>query len=70
MVHRNILIFILILYFAGQKESINRYFRRTVKDIPLFGYTCVIDTELARPFCFLFLSLPVDTQLGVSARWP
>ncbi len=35
---------------TGQKGTINRYVRRQVRDVPLFGYPCVIDMELAQVF--------------------
>ena len=35
---------------TGQKGTINRYVRRQVRDVPLFGYPCVIEVELAQVF--------------------
>ncbi len=35
---------------TGQKGTINRYVRRQVRDVPLFGYPCVIEMELAQVF--------------------
>ena len=35
---------------TGKKGTINRYVRRKIKDIPLFGYPCLIDIELAQVF--------------------
>jgi len=35
---------------SGKKGTINRYVRRQVRDVPLFGYPCVIDMELAQVF--------------------
>ena len=35
---------------TGQKGTINRYVRRQVRDMPLFGYPCVIEMELAQVF--------------------
>ena len=35
---------------TGKKGSINQHVRRQVRDIPLFGYPCVIDIELAQVF--------------------
>ncbi len=35
---------------TGRKGTINRYVRRQVRDVPLFGYPCVIDIELAQVF--------------------
>jgi transposase len=35
---------------TGQKGTINRYVRRQVRDMPLFGYPCVIEVELAQVF--------------------
>ena len=32
------------------KGTINRYVRRQVRDVPLFGYPCTIDVELAQVF--------------------
>jgi len=31
---------------SGKKGTINRYVRRQVRDVPLFGYPCVIEMEL------------------------
>ena len=33
-----------------QKGTVNRYVRRQVRDVPLFGYPCVIEMELAQVF--------------------
>ncbi|RLA53814.1 MAG: hypothetical protein DRR42_03675 [Gammaproteobacteria bacterium] len=33
-----------------QKGTVNRYVRRQVRDVPLFGYPCMIDMELAQVF--------------------
>ncbi len=35
---------------TGQKGTVNRYVRRQVRDVPLFGYHCMIDMELAQVF--------------------
>jgi transposase len=35
---------------SGRKGTINRYVRRRVRDVPLFGYPCVIEIELAQVF--------------------
>lgn len=35
---------------TGKKGSINQRVRRQVNDIPLFGYPCVIEIELAQVF--------------------
>jgi len=35
---------------TGKKGTINRYVRRKVRDMPLFGYPCIIDIELAQVF--------------------
>ena len=35
---------------TGKKGTINRYVRRQVRDMPLFGYPCVIEMELAQVF--------------------
>jgi transposase len=35
---------------SGRKGTINRYVRRQVRDVPLFGYPCVIEMELAQVF--------------------
>ncbi len=35
---------------TGKKGTINRYVRRRVRDVPLFGYPCVIEIELAQVF--------------------
>ena len=35
---------------TGKTGTINRYVRREVRDVPLFGYPCVIDVELAQVF--------------------
>lgn len=35
---------------TGQKGTINRFVRRQVRDIPLFGHPCVIEVELAQVF--------------------
>jgi transposase len=35
---------------TGKKGTINRYVRRQVRDMPLWGYPCVIDIELAQVF--------------------
>ena len=35
---------------TGQKGTINRFVRRQVRDVPLFGYPCVIEVELAQVF--------------------
>jgi transposase len=35
---------------TGKKGTINRYVRRQVRDVPLFGYPCVIEVELAQVF--------------------
>mgnify|MGYP001763520471 CR=1 FL=1 len=35
---------------TGKRGTINRYVRRQVRDVPLFGYPCVIDMELAQVF--------------------
>ena len=35
---------------TGQKGTINRYVRRQVRDVPLFGYPCIIEVELAQVF--------------------
>jgi len=35
---------------TGQKGTVNRYVRRQVRDIPLLGYPCVIEIELAQVF--------------------
>ena len=33
---------------TGRRGRINQYLRRQVTDLPLFGYPCVIDIELAQ----------------------
>jgi len=35
---------------TGKQGTINRYVRRQVKDIPLFGYPCYLEIELAQVF--------------------
>jgi transposase len=35
---------------TAQKGTVNRYVRRQVRDVPLFGYPCVIEVELAQVF--------------------
>jgi len=35
---------------TGQQGTINRYVRRQVQDIPLFGYPCYLEIELAQVF--------------------
>ncbi len=30
------------------KTTVNRYIRRTVKDLPLFGHPCLVEVELAQ----------------------
>ncbi len=35
---------------TGQKGTVNRYVRRQVRDVPLFGYPCMIEMELAQVF--------------------
>jgi transposase len=35
---------------TGLKGTVNRYVRRQVRDVPLFGYPCMIDMELAQVF--------------------
>ncbi|WP_419901943.1 hypothetical protein [Kiloniella sp.] len=35
---------------TGQKGSINQHVRRQVNDIPLFGYPCVVEIELAQVY--------------------
>lgn len=35
---------------TGRKGTINRHVRRQVRDLPLFGYPCVIEIELAQVF--------------------
>lgn len=35
---------------TGKKGTINRYVRRRVRDMPLFGHPCFIDIELAQVF--------------------
>ena len=35
---------------SGKKGTVNRYVRRRVRDVPLFGYPCVIEIELAQVF--------------------
>ena len=35
---------------TGEKGTVNRYVRRQVRDMPLFGCPCVIDMELAQVF--------------------
>ncbi len=35
---------------TGQKGTVNRYVRRQVRDVPLSGYPCVIEMELAQVF--------------------
>ena len=35
---------------TGKKGTINRYVRRQVRDVPLFGYPCIIEVELAQVF--------------------
>jgi len=35
---------------TGKKGTVNRYVRRQVRDVPLFGYPCVIEVELAQVF--------------------
>ena len=33
-----------------QKGTVSRYVRRQVRDVPLFGYFCMVDMELAQVF--------------------
>jgi len=35
---------------TGKKGTVNRYVRRQVRDMPLWGYPCVIEVELAQVF--------------------
>lgn len=35
---------------TGQKGTVNRYVRRQVRDVPMFGYPCMIEMELAQVF--------------------
>jgi len=35
---------------TGKKGTVNRYVRRQIRDVPLFGYSCVIEFELAQVF--------------------
>ena len=35
---------------TGKKGTVNRYVHRQVRDVPLFGYPCVIEMELAQVF--------------------
>ena len=35
---------------TGKKGTVNRYVRRQVRDLPLLGYPCVIEIELAQVF--------------------
>jgi len=35
---------------TGQQGTVNRYITRQVKDIPLFGYPCYVNIELAQVF--------------------
>ncbi|MFT5211281.1 MAG: transposase [Flavobacterium sp.] len=35
---------------TGKKGGINQHVRRQVRDVPLFGYPCVIELELAQVF--------------------
>jgi len=35
---------------SGKKGTVNRYVRRKVRDLPLFGYPCMIELELAQVF--------------------
>lgn len=35
---------------TGKKGTVNRYVRRLVRDLPLFGFPCMIETELAQVF--------------------
>ncbi len=35
---------------TGQQGTVNRYVRRQVRDMPLFGYPCLIEIELAQVF--------------------
>ena len=35
---------------SGKRGTINRYIRRQVRDVPLFGYPCIIEIELAQVF--------------------
>jgi transposase len=35
---------------TGQKGTVNRYVRRQIRDVPLFGYPCMIEMELAQVF--------------------
>ena len=35
---------------TGTQGTINRFVRRRVRDVPLFGYPCLIDIELAQVF--------------------
>ena len=35
---------------SGKQGPINRYIRREIRDIPLFGYPCIIEIELAQVF--------------------
>ncbi len=35
---------------TGERGTVNRYVRRQVRDVPLFGYSCMIDMELAQVF--------------------
>ncbi|MFT6907061.1 MAG: hypothetical protein ACJAS1_003735 [Oleiphilaceae bacterium] len=38
---------IVIDPLTEQQETVNRYVRRTVRDLPLFGYPCPIEIALA-----------------------
>lgn len=33
---------------TGKKGTINRYVKRQIKDVPLFGYPCMLEIELAQ----------------------
>ena len=35
---------------TGEKGTVNRYVRRQVRDVPPFGYSCMLDMELAQVF--------------------
>lgn len=35
---------------TGQKGTVNQYVRRQIRDVPLFGYPCMIEMELAQVF--------------------
>lgn len=35
---------------TGKKGTVNQYVRRQVRDMPLFGYPCIIEIELAQVF--------------------